>query len=396
MKTLVVTEEYGKLTTGLFRVWSLLCAQEAHGRNAELLVNHEHWLDQATAGRLAGITGVHRFPLSLPQTIAARVSSLLGRNRPAGILRFALRNLLNLLYAPMVAIWLAILVRRRGITHLVCHHGGWPAGPFVRWAIMASRLIGVDKTILVIHSFPAPYSRLLKGLQRIEERLIGLCASEIVTVSEAAAAALAQRNFRKQIRVIHNGMRASMPSLQAAQAPEGDQARPLIGFLGALVPDKGAHVLLDALLKLTPGGRVALAGPGQAEYTAHLRAHPATVTWEVSFVGELDDVSSFLQQVDILVVPSIRFEAFGMVILEAMEHCKPVICSDFGGMKEIVVNGETGMVVPAGDPDQLAAAIATLEADPTLRKHMGTAGHARLRKCFTVERMAAQYAALLS
>jgi len=394
MNTLVVTEEYGKLTKGMFRVWSLVCSRGGHGQSVELLINREHWLkEKVTVGSMEGITKLHYYPLLMPQTIAVGVFSVLGNNLLAGALRFALRNLLNLLTMPLFTVWLMSLVRRRGVTHLVCHHGGWPGGAFVRWAILASRLAGVRKSILVIHSFPAPYSRLFKCLQRLEERVIGKCASEIVTVSHAAAAALAQRNFGKPVKVIHNGLPIATPMLAGGAAEQQDGA--LIGFLGALVPNKGAHVLLDAALLLPPGCRLALAGPGDGGYIACLRAHPATALHEILFSGNLEDVGAFLARVDVLVVPSIRFEAFGMVILEAMQYSKPIICSDFGGMKEIVVDGETGCIVPAGDAGALASAIRKLLANPALRQRMGAAGNARLIEFFNAERMVAKYAALL-
>ncbi len=395
MNTLVVTEEYGKLTKGLFRVWSQLCQHGAHGdldAGVDLMVNREHWLNDSEISNLDGIDRQHVFPLLMPQTLAIRVGGLLGHSRSAGAIRFVSRNLLSILFAPIFATWLALLVKKRGISRMVCHHGGWPGGAFVRWALLASPLTGIQKTILVIHSFPAPYSRLFGLLQRFEERAIGKCADEIVTVSYATATALSQRNFGKPAKVIHNGISAN--SALAVSKPT-NPVKPLVGFLGALIPNKGVHVLLDAAMQLPAGCRLTLAGPGDAAYTALLRSHPANTLHDISFAGELDDVGAFLATVDLLVVPSIRFEAFGMVILEAMQYSKPVICSDFGGMKEIVVDGKTGLVVPADNAIALAAAVSRLLADPDLRKRMGDAGNARLKKCFTAERMAEEYAALL-
>jgi glycosyltransferase involved in cell wall biosynthesis len=111
----------------------------------------------------------------------------------------------------------------------------------------------------------------------------------------------------------------------------------------------------------------------------------------VSFLGFHHDVDSFMARVDFLVVPSIAFESFGMVILEAMKHRKAVICTDFGGMKEVVQDGVTGLVVPAGDALALSKAMARLVADAGLRRQMGEGGYRRLNDRFTAEKMADQY-----
>ena len=107
-------------------------------------------------------------------------------------------------------------------------------------------------------------------------------------------------------------------------------------------------------------------------------------------------VDAFMQKIDILVVPSIAYESFGMVILEAMKHKKAVICSDFGGMKEVVETGVTGLVVPAGDDLALANAISILLSDGDLRYRMGSAGYERFNELFTSEKMAFQYEELIN
>ena len=103
-----------------------------------------------------------------------------------------------------------------------------------------------------------------------------------------------------------------------------------------------------------------------------------------------------MNKIDVLVVPSIAFESFGMVILEAMKCKTPVICSDFGGMKEVVEDGVSGLVVTAGDDLSLANAITRMLSDAELRLKMGEAGYRRLNEFFTSEKMAAQYDDLLS
>jgi glycosyltransferase involved in cell wall biosynthesis len=80
-----------------------------------------------------------------------------------------------------------------------------------------------------------------------------------------------------------------------------------------------------------------------------------------------------------------------MVILEAMKHSKPVICSNFGGMKEIVENKVTGLVVPSGDSISLAIALKKLLKNRNLRIKMGKSGYQRLNNQFRANQMAREY-----
>ena len=85
---------------------------------------------------------------------------------------------------------------------------------------------------------------------------------------------------------------------------------------------------------------------------------------------------------DLLVLPSRQPEPFGMVLLEAMATGKPVIATDHGGPREIVVPGETGILVPPGEPTALAGAIMELTRHATLRQQMGAAARARAERSF--------------
>ena len=79
---------------------------------------------------------------------------------------------------------------------------------------------------------------------------------------------------------------------------------------------------------------------------------------------------------------SSRSEGAPFSILEAMAAGLPVVATDVGGVRELVADGETGLLVPAGDPARLAEALRSLLADPALRRRLGAAGHARARERF--------------
>ena len=111
----------------------------------------------------------------------------------------------------------------------------------------------------------------------------------------------------------------------------------------------------------------------------------------VEFLGTVDDKmkDTLLHACDLLILPSIyRSEAFGLVLLEAMACGKPVISTELGtGTSFVNLHGETGLVVPPKDSDELAKAINSLLEDRGLREKYGQAGKKRVQTYFTIEKM---------
>jgi glycosyltransferase involved in cell wall biosynthesis len=111
------------------------------------------------------------------------------------------------------------------------------------------------------------------------------------------------------------------------------------------------------------------------------------------FLDWRTDAANILADIDLLVVPS-RWEGFGLVTLEAMAMGKPVVASRVSALPEIVVPGETGLLLTPGSVEELADAIMKILSDPKHAAHMGCAGKERVRKEFPVERMARRTAEL--
>jgi glycosyltransferase involved in cell wall biosynthesis len=223
-----------------------------------------------------------------------------------------------------------------------------------------------------------------------------MCATAIVTVSDSVRVFLESEVFKGEVIRIYNGIQVSSftgtaPAERLDWHPQGQ----VVGFVGALSPVKGMRILLDAFRLVDAPCELALLGPADPEYLRDLRQRARLCVNKVSFLGFHNDVDSFMERIDFLVVPSTAFESFGMVILEAMRHSKAVICSDFGGMKEVVEDGVTGLVVPAGDAPALANAMERLLGDADARRRMGEAGYRRLKARFSAERMAEQYDSLI-
>jgi len=113
-------------------------------------------------------------------------------------------------------------------------------------------------------------------------------------------------------------------------------------------------------------------------------------------MGEIREVGPFLHAVDIVVLPSLANEGLPNALMEAMAASKPVVATDTGGTRELVIDGQTGYIVPPGTSIPLAERVAQLCADPHRRRRMGQRGRQRLSQTFTAEAMAHNFARLYS
>jgi glycosyltransferase involved in cell wall biosynthesis len=167
---------------------------------------------------------------------------------------------------------------------------------------------------------------------------------------------------------------------------------PLIGMVGQFVSWKRHAVFIDGIYlaaKDVPNIRALVVGDDlfgdHPRYKEELTDHCRNLGVEdrISFTGYRRDIRRVMAAIDVLVLPS-RNEPFGRVILEAMATGRPVIATDVGGPPEVVRGGETGLLIPADEPQRLAEALVHLIKDPELRTRMGSAGRQRVRECFDV------------
>ena len=174
-----------------------------------------------------------------------------------------------------------------------------------------------------------------------------------------------------------------------ADAIRKEERRPILLFVGRLVPYKGVDVLLEAMRDVP--AVALLVGEGPQRAALRRQADTLGVADRVRFLGEVsdDELAALYRACDLFVLPSVtRQEAFGVVLLEAMACGKPVISTDLvTGAGWVNVDRETGFVVPPRDPAALHDAIVRLVADPDLRSSMGEAAHRRTMTVFTIDRM---------
>jgi glycosyltransferase involved in cell wall biosynthesis len=164
---------------------------------------------------------------------------------------------------------------------------------------------------------------------------------------------------------------------------------PIVGNVAALVPHKGQRHLIEAarlVLPHVPDARFIIAGDGELRPSLERQIQEHHLEKHVLLVGFRSDVLSLHKAFDIFVMSSVT-EGLGTSLLDAMAAAKPVVATATGGIPEVVVDGETGFLVPPRDPAAMAAAIVRLLKDDAVRSRMGEAGRARACTLFSAERM---------
>jgi glycosyltransferase involved in cell wall biosynthesis len=154
---------------------------------------------------------------------------------------------------------------------------------------------------------------------------------------------------------------------------------PRLLCVGRLIPIKGHIVLLRAFAEAKrklPGLELEIAGRGPLEPALRALALELGVADSIRFLGHVSPIQSAIERAAIVVMPSMG-EGFGMVALEAMERSRPVIAASVGGLGELVRDGETGVLVAAGEAAPLRDAIVRVAGDLELARQMGEAGRRR-------------------
>ena len=170
----------------------------------------------------------------------------------------------------------------------------------------------------------------------------------------------------------------------------------VVAAAGQLIERKGHRFLLDAVRALrgrVPEFRVVLFGEGELDRELREQAERLGVSDIVRFAGFRDDLDGFFGCIDVFVHPALG-EGLGVAALKAAAAGVPVVGFAAGGLVEAVADGETGLLVGAGDADALTAAIERLMRDPSLRQRLGAAGRTRMRNEFSIETMVDRHVAL--
>ncbi len=230
--------------------------------------------------------------------------------------------------------------------------------------------------------------------ERVVDRWLAATTDAIVVNSEAVRRFYESAGFdTKKLVLIPNGVAIAAP-------PAGDRAAVLaelglpadarvLGYVGRLWPQKRVQDLIwatELIKNIKPNVFTVIVGDGPDRDALVEFSQKVAIDDRVRLVGPRDDAARLMAVMDVVVQPS-QFEGMPNSVMEAMAAGLPVVASNIPGNDELVIDGETGFLVPVGDTKLLAARINRLLDEPDLSRRLGEAGQTRVRDQFGVEKM---------
>jgi len=268
-----------------------------------------------------------------------------------------------------------------GVKHV---HAHWATHPALAAYVM-NRLTGVP------FSFTAHAHDIFVNRTMLEEKLSA--ATFVAVISSFNREYLVRHlgeGVRRKLVIVRCGVDTERFVPEADRSTRREALR--IVCVASLQPYKGHHVLIEAVARLRQRGvrlECVLVGEGAERAAIEEQIRRSHLTDRVSLAGALrtDDVLRTVRAADVVVLSSVvaangQMEGIPVALMEALACEVPVVASRLSGIPELVIDGETGLLVGAGDPDELADAIERLAKDPALRRRLGAAGRARVVAAF--------------
>jgi len=287
---------------------------------------------------------------------------------------------------PVALVRVVRCLRRERAQILITHSSvdAWTAG-------VAARLVGVPVVRMRHLSVPVQSNPLSRAVYTT------LC-DVIVTTGEAIRRLLIQRLRVSPSKVFSIPTGVNLDVFHPDRVDPTrlrrelglDAMAPLLGMVAVLRSWKGHLVFLQALRDVRerhPEVRAVLAGEGPFRDVIQDAVRSHGLEANVRFLGHREDVAEILSGLDVVVSASTAAEGIPQALLQALGMCRPVVATDVGGVPEIIRHGETGWLVPPGDPAGLAKAILGALADPVQARRMGAQGRAIVEAEYSLERM---------
>ncbi|MGD0646650.1 MAG: glycosyltransferase family 4 protein [Acidobacteriaceae bacterium] len=272
----------------------------------------------------------------------------------------------------------------------VIHAHGYKADLYVYFALRGSNL----PLVSTCHTWynHDPKDRFFGIVDRFVLRSYG----NIVAVSDGVREDLLKAGVRAdKISMIRNGidLRTFDRASGVLKSELGWSEYPLIGLVGRLSSEKGVDIFLTAaalVLKQLPDAKFVVIGDGPDRAKLDALIDELGIGGSVRMLGRRDDMSAAYASLD-LMVSSSRREGLPIAILEGMASRLPLIATPVGAVPTVVLDGRTGVLVPAEAPELLATAIIGLLRDDSQRERLGSTARQLVEDQFSAQRMTADY-----
>ncbi|HYV35742.1 MAG TPA: glycosyltransferase, partial [Gemmataceae bacterium] len=278
-------------------------------------------------------------------------------------------------FRPSIALHALPWLRKWGIDVVHTHD----SKPLI-YGAPAARMAGAARVVHTRHfARLAQFSGRQTWLAKVAARLVDdfVCVSQ-----ESARAALEEGVAARRVRTIWNGI-----DLKHFAFVGPNPAGPAV-LVARLSPEKDVATLLRAVAqvaKAQPQFRLEIAGNGPCMSELRQLAKELEIDSKVTFLGELRDVAGLLARARLFVLPSLS-EGVSLTLLEAMARGLPVVTTRVGGNPEVVLDGKTGVLVPAGNAPALAQALLDIQGDLAVSQELGRAGRKRVEQHFAAPR----------
>jgi glycosyltransferase involved in cell wall biosynthesis len=282
-----------------------------------------------------------------------------------------------------------VRVRRPDVFHA---HLTWPLA--CKFGLVGAIFAHVPAIVATVHlfvDFPVDLSVLA------QQQLIAAAVDRYVAVSHDTAQHLIRKLHwpANKVQVIHNGVTCGPTGPQpnhARRAHEAGHERPVALTVARLDEQKGHRYLLEAAVQM-PDVQFILVGDGPLRSSLEAQVQALGLADRVDFLGHRTDIRDLLASSDVFVLPSL-YEGLPLSILEAMAAGKPVVATQVGGTAEVVLAGETGLLVPPSDSTALATAIRSVVTDRAFAQRLGSRGRVRVEREFSTAVMLRQVTSL--
>ncbi len=286
----------------------------------------------------------------------------------------------------------SLFLERYALADIIHYHFPWPFADYLHFCSPRNK-----PTLLTYHSDIIKQSTLLNFYRPLEKRFLDSVDSIVATSQTYADSSSVLSQYSGKTSIIPIGLSESSlpgPSDQMLSYWSQKVGSNFVLFVGGLRYYKGLRCLIDAAGKLGDDYQIVIAGDGGDGGALRGYAVSRGIN-NVNFLGSVsdEDKAALMVLSGLVVLPShLRTEAFGVVLLEGARFSKPLVCSDIeSGMKEINIDGETGLVFSACSSDDLSSALLKLLSDSDLRRRLGNGARKHYLAHYNGTTMGAKY-----